>query len=242
MYTGFFGEGHSKFQINPFDPGRIRTARGSLAKARYRYGTVSMGSNTQRAIRAQYLSVTSKPIKSTASHPRSKLSMQGGIRQGRPATLNPENIISHSLSGSKSRSKSRQIFAVDVTGTLGICTASIGLFQYPAAFPRGCLCRTAGACTDVGVRYCTIVSESGLSDKRQDAECLPSLSRLIVKPPRSTARFFFSKSLIQMAFPLTASEPFLIHSIVGLCASLLSSFRFQLRDLAFQRIFLRYES
>lgn len=202
-----------------------------------------MGSNTQRAIRAQYLSVTSTPsIESTASHPRSKSSMQGGIRQGRPATLNPENIISHSSNGSRSISEGRQIFAVDVTGALGICTASIGLFQYPAAFPRGCLCRTAGACTYVGVRYCTIVSESGLSDKRQDAECLPSLSRLIVKPPRFTARFFFSKSLIQMAFPSTASEPFLIHSIVGLGASLLSSPRFQLRDLALQRIFLKYES
>ena len=110
------------------------------------------------------------------------------------------------------------------------------------AFPRGCVSRAAGACTYVGVRCCTIVSESGLSDKRQDAEWLPSLSRSKMKPPRFTARFYFSKSFMPTAFLPKSSEPFLLHSIVGLSASLLSRPRFQLRDLAFQRIFLRYES
>ena len=188
---------------------------------------VSMESNTQRPNHAQDLSVTIN-----TSHPRSRLSIQCRLRQGRSATLDQNTLcLTAQLAlevGSKAGRSSPLLLGLWVSVSLQLAfsgTLSPSLEAARLRLLKPVLIWIFNAAT--------IGGESVLSE---------SLSRIGVKPPRFIARFYFSTSLMQTAFLLTASEPFLIHSIVGVSASLLSSLRFQLRDLAFQRIFLRYES
>ena len=79
MYVGCFEEGRSEVHVKTFDQGRIRTPK--LATLPVRYG-----------INGEQHSGAYPSVTTNTSHSRSRLSIQGRLRQGRSATLDQKTL------------------------------------------------------------------------------------------------------------------------------------------------------